>query len=112
MNESDEAEWQRSIYRNVLKALDEAHFWLERIPAEGADERDAERSGAGSQREGVPRERERREETSIQRAQNFGKRIGAKDNEGIWIPTSYAVNRALVLGTQAKNDPVDSEHKT
>ncbi|MXW68175.1 MAG: hypothetical protein F4Z72_14410 [Gemmatimonadales bacterium] len=41
-----------------------------------------------------------RQEASIQRAQNFGKRMAAEDGEGIWIPTSYAINRALVLGSQ------------
>lgn len=46
MNGSGAAERRRSMYRKVLKALDEAVFRLERIPAEGRDEDDAERSGA------------------------------------------------------------------
>lgn len=46
MNGSDAAERGRSMYRKVLKALDEAVSWRERIPAEGRGEDDAERSGA------------------------------------------------------------------
>ena len=46
MNGSDAAERRMSMYRKVLKALDEAVSCLERIPAEGRDEDDAERSGA------------------------------------------------------------------
>ena len=46
MNGSGAAERRRSMVREVLKALDEAVSWLERIPAEGRDEDDAERSGA------------------------------------------------------------------
>ena len=38
-----------------------------------------------------------REEASIQRAQNFGKRIAGPDSEGLWVPGSYSLNRALVL---------------
>lgn len=38
-----------------------------------------------------------REEASIHRAQNFGKRIGGGGDEAIWVPGSYSLNRALVL---------------
>ncbi len=52
-----------------------------------------------------------REEDSIRRAQNFGKRIAGKDTDGIWIPGSYAVNRALVLDSHREDDPVDNEQE-
>ena len=51
-----------------------------------------------------------REEASIQRAQNFGKRIASPDTEGIWVPGSYSLNRALVLGSHEEDHPVDGEH--
>ena len=35
-----------------------------------------------------------REESSTQRAQNFGKRISTPEGEGISVPASYALNRA------------------
>ena len=50
-----------------------------------------------------------REETSIQLAQNFGKRIHAEETERISVPGSYAVNRALVLGSHEEDDQVDGE---
>lgn len=53
-----------------------------------------------------------REEASIQRAQNFGKRINAQDGEGIWAPMSYSVNRALVLETHEDDRQVDGDRKT
>ncbi len=48
-----------------------------------------------------------REESSIQRAQNFGKRIARGDDDGIWVPTSYSLNRALVLESHEDDHPTD-----
>ena len=53
-----------------------------------------------------------REEASIQRAQNFGKRIADPDGEGIWVTGSYSLNRALVLGSHEEDHPVDGDHET
>ena len=52
------------------------------------------------------------EETSIQRAQNFGKRIADPDDEGLWVPVSYSVNRALALRSHEEDHPVDGNHET
>ena len=49
-----------------------------------------------------------REETSIQRAQNFGKRIAGREGGDIWVPKSYALNRALVLKSH-KEDHLDTD---
>ena len=46
-----------------------------------------------------------REETSVQRAQNFGKRLAARDDESIRVPRSYSMNRGLVLGSHKKDHP-------
>ncbi len=49
-----------------------------------------------------------REETSVGRVQNFGRRISGGDGEGIAVPTSYAINRALVLQSHPQSeDPAD-----
>ena len=56
-------------------------------------------------REATEREYCDREEASIQRAQNFGKRIAGPDREGICVPASYSLNRALVLESQEKGRP-------
>jgi len=48
-----------------------------------------------------------REETSVERAQHFGRRIAGGDGQGISVPTSYAVNRALVLQSHQGEDPMD-----
>ena len=53
-----------------------------------------------------------REEASIQRAQNFGKRIAGPDGEGIWVPGSYSLNRALVLRSHEEDHPVDGDPET
>ena len=53
-----------------------------------------------------------REETSIQRAQNFGKRIAARDGDSIWVPMSYSMNRALVLGSHEEDQPGGDDHET
>ena len=53
-----------------------------------------------------------REETSIQRAQNFGKRIANRDGESIWVPMSYSMNRALVLGSHEADHTGDDDHET
>ena len=58
-----------------------------------ADESEEERRT----REAHERAHFEREETSIQRAQTFGRSISGGDEPGIAVPTSYAVNRALVL---------------
>ena len=52
------------------------------------------------------------EEASIQRAQNFGKRIAGPDGEGLWVTGSYSLNRALVLGSHEEDHPVDGNHET
>ncbi len=48
-----------------------------------------------------------REEASTRRAQNFGKRIAGPDGEGLWVPGSYSLNRALVLRSHEEDRPVD-----
>lgn len=53
-----------------------------------------------------------REETSIQRAQSFGRRISGGDGPEISVPTSYAVNRALVLQLHQGEDPAEDEGDT
>ena len=53
-----------------------------------------------------------REEASIQRAQEFGRRIAGPDGEGIWVPASHSLNRALVLGSHEEDHPVDGDHET
>ena len=53
-----------------------------------------------------------REEASIQRAQNFGKRIAGPDGEGTWVPMSHSLNRALVLESHEEDHPVDGDHET
>ena len=53
-----------------------------------------------------------REEASIQRAENFGKRIAGRDGEGIRVPASYSLNRALVLESHEEDHPVDGDHET
>lgn len=52
-----------------------------------------------------------REETSIQRAQNFGKRITSGDDDGIWVPTSHSLNRALVLESHEDDGPIDIDRE-
>ena len=53
-----------------------------------------------------------REEASIQRAQNFGRRIAGPDGEGILVPISYALNRAYVVGSHEEDHSVDGDHET
>ena len=53
-----------------------------------------------------------REETSIQRAQNFGTRRAGRDGEGISVPMSYSLNRALVLDSHKEDDPPDGDNET
>lgn len=64
--------------------------------AEGETERERE------EREARERAYFEREETSARRAQNFGRRVAGEDAQGVWLPASYAVNRALVLGSHPK----------
>ncbi len=52
-----------------------------------------------------------REETSIQRAQNFGKRRAGRDGEAIWVPMSYSLNRALVLESHEDDHPADVDRE-
>ncbi len=59
------------------------------------------------EREARERAHFEREETSIERVQDFGHRISGGDAQGISVPTSYAVNRALVLQSHQGEDPVD-----
>lgn len=61
--------------------------------------------------EAMEREYYEREEASVQRAQNFGKRIAGPDREGIRVPGSYSLNRALVLESHARDRPVDGDHE-
>lgn len=51
------------------------------------------------------------EEASIQRAQNFGKRIAVPNREDIWVPTSYSLNRALVLESLGEDLPIDDDRE-
>lgn len=53
-----------------------------------------------------------REETSVQRAQKFGKRLAARDDESIWVPMSYSLNRGLVLGAHKKDHPGADDRET
>ena len=53
-----------------------------------------------------------REETSIRRAQNFGKRLAARDDESIWVPRSYSLNRDLVLRSHEEDHPGADDHET
>ena len=53
-----------------------------------------------------------REETSIRRAQHFGRRIASPDREGIRVPGSYSLNRALVLGSHEEHHPVDGSDES
>ena len=53
-----------------------------------------------------------REETSVQRAQNFGKRLAARDDESIRVPRSHSLNRGLVLGSHKKDHPGAGENET
>ena len=62
-------------------------------------------------REAMEREYYESEEASVQRAQNFGKRITGPDREGISVPASYSLNRALVLESHGKDRPVDGDHE-
>ena len=53
-----------------------------------------------------------REEASIQRVQNFGKRIAGPDAEGLWVSGSYSLNRALVLGSHEEDQRLDGDHES
>ena len=53
-----------------------------------------------------------REETSVQRAQNFGKRLAARDDESIRVPRSDSINRGLVLGSHKKDHPGAGDPET
>ena len=53
-----------------------------------------------------------KEEDSIRRAQNFGRRISGPDDEGIWVPGSYSLNRALVLESHEEHDPIDGNDES
>ena len=94
--ESADTDERALLLRWVGDRLAAGHRFSEPLWCHSVDETEDER------RTRKARERAyfERQETSIQRAQNFGKRMAAEDGEGIWIPTSYAVNRALVLGSQ------------
>ena len=62
-------------------------------------------------REAEERAYHEREEASIQRAQNFGKRIATSDGEDIWVPMSYSLNRALVLDSHEDDTPADVDRE-
>lgn len=53
-----------------------------------------------------------RQEASTHREQNFGKRIADRDGEGIRVPMSYSLNRALVLGSHEEDHSVEGDHET
>ena len=53
-----------------------------------------------------------REETSIQRAQNFGRRIAGRDSKDLWVPMSYALNRGLVLESHKGDHPDTNDQET
>ena len=94
--ESADTDARALLLRWVGDRLAAGHRFSEPLWCHSVDETDDER------RTRKARERAyfERQEASIQRAQNFGRRMAAEDGEGIWIPTSYAINRALVLGSQ------------
>ncbi|MDE2879380.1 hypothetical protein [Candidatus Palauibacter soopunensis] len=94
--ESADTDERALLLRWVGDRLAAGHRFSEPLWCHPVDETDDERRT----RKARARAYFERQETSIHRAQNFGKRIAAKDGEGIWIPTSYAINRALVLGSQ------------
>lgn len=52
-----------------------------------------------------------REEASIQRTMNFGKRIADPNREVISVPASYALNRALVLESLGEDRTIDDDHE-
>lgn len=72
------------------------------------DETDDERS----ERESDEQASFLRCERSTQRAQNFGKRLASRDDDGIWLPASYALNRALVLDSHKDDDAAGGERET
>ncbi|MDE0261143.1 MAG: hypothetical protein OXJ37_01895 [Bryobacterales bacterium] len=72
---------------------------------------EGETDGQRRAREAEERAHYQRQEASIQRAQNFGKRISAPKGEGIWAPMSYSLNRALVLKTHTDDHEVDGDRK-
>ena len=84
------------------------HRFSEPLWCHSVDETEDERR----KREARERAYFTRQETSSQRAQNFGKRLAARDTEGIWIPGSYSINRALVLGSHEEERRADGEHET
>jgi len=94
--ESAETDERALLLRWVADRLAAGHRFSEPLWWHSLDETGDERR----KREARERAYFERQEASIQRAQNFGKRMSGNDGEGIWIPTSYAVNRALVLGSQ------------
>lgn len=53
-----------------------------------------------------------KEEASIRRAQNLGRRIAGPDGEGVWVPGSYSLNRALVLESHERSDPIDGNDES
>lgn len=63
-------------------------------------------------REAAERAYHDREETSIQRAQNFGRRIAGREGGDIWVPMSYALNRALVLESHKEDHPDTNDQET
>ena len=71
--------------------------------------REGETEAERRDREASERAYFEREERSVERAQNFGKRIAGPDREGIAVPGSYALNRALVLQRHGKDDPAGGE---
>ena len=106
--ESADTDERALLLRWVGDRLAAGHRFSEPLWATPVGETEDERR----QRQARERTYFEKEETSIQRAQNFGKRIASKDGEGISIPVSYAINRALVLGTHEEDDPVDGERET
>ncbi|WP_419937209.1 hypothetical protein [Candidatus Palauibacter sp.] len=84
------------------------HRFSEPLWCHSVDETEDERR----EREAGERAYFKRQETSSRRAQNFGKRLAARDTEGIWIPVSYSINRALVLGPHEEERRADGEHET
>ena len=106
--ESADTDERALLLRWVADYLATGHRFTEPLWVSVKGETDDERE----KREAYERAYFEREETSIRRAQNFGKRIAAKDTDGIWIPTSYSMNRYLVLRSHEKDGSVDDEHET
>ncbi|WP_420462439.1 hypothetical protein [Candidatus Palauibacter sp.] len=100
-DESPETDKRHLLLRWVGERLAAGHRFSEPLFSHSVGETEDERR----EREAWEGAYFEREEASIRRAQNFGRRIAGRDVKGIWIPGSYALNRALVLGSHEGDGP-------